>query len=351
MKREPSDAELVAQVLQNHSEAYTQLVERYRDAIYGLVYHYVGDFEEARDLTQETFVKAYLHLAQLQDPRRFGAWLRQIAVNECLMSQRRRRNETSLEEMAARNEEPSTGDEADRIAVRLMVRKALACLSEASRLTVTLFYVDGYTYSDIASFLDVPVSTVRSRLRNARARLRKEMVQMVEETLKGERPDETFGAEVVKQALERAKEAHQRWFKEEFLASCREALDQLDRVPEGEEAYPLRREVFHLLGDAEGSWLGEPSQAVPHYEEALGLAQQSRDRVAEVEALKALYLLHLRHGDFEPAGNRAREAVSRLTDSDDGTARAIARAAQDLSERLPGRWEPAQVDMRWARSL
>lgn len=283
MRRELDDAELVAQVLRGDPEAYTQLVERYRDAIYGLAYHYVGDFEEARDLAQETFIKAYLHLPQLREPGKFGPWLRQIAANECQMHLRKRRDEVSLEELAARNEEPGTDGEAERIALRLMVQKALSCLSDASHLTVTLFYVDGYSYAEIASFLEVPVTTVKSRLRNARARLHKEMMQMVEETLKRERPDEAFAVEVVQQALKRAKKAHRSWAREEFVQSCQEALTQLDTAAWDQQAYPLRQEVLHLLGDAEGSWLGEPLQAASHYEEALRSAREIGDVVGEAQ--------------------------------------------------------------------
>jgi len=62
-------------------EAFGDLVERYRDMVYGLGYHLTRDFESARDLAQEAFVQAYLKLGQLRDPDRFSGWLRQITTN------------------------------------------------------------------------------------------------------------------------------------------------------------------------------------------------------------------------------------------------------------------------------
>src|SRR5205823_4886607 len=171
------DAEIVRAVLEGSIEAYTELVDRYRNMLCGLAFHYLRHFEDARDVAQEAFVQAYLHLGQLREPARFGAWLRQLTVNECRMWQRRRRPAEPLEAI----DPAATAGQGD-VETRLAIRQALGCLSEPSRLTLTLFYFRSYSLQEIADFLGIPLTTVKSRLRHARARLRKEWCEMMEET-------------------------------------------------------------------------------------------------------------------------------------------------------------------------
>jgi RNA polymerase sigma-70 factor (ECF subfamily) len=84
-----NDAELIRRIHQGEAEAYTPLVERYRNLVYGLAYHQLQNFEDARDVTQEVFVRAYLHLDQLREPHKLTSWLRQMTINQCRMSRRR----------------------------------------------------------------------------------------------------------------------------------------------------------------------------------------------------------------------------------------------------------------------
>src|SRR5438445_13044904 len=99
-----NDADLVHRVRQGDADAYTVLVEQYRDAIYGLAFHYLHDFEDARDVAQEAFIQAYLCLDQLRDPERFGPLLRQVTVNRCRMWRRSGWRESLWEEPPERTE-------------------------------------------------------------------------------------------------------------------------------------------------------------------------------------------------------------------------------------------------------
>src|SRR5438552_10896356 len=101
-----NDADLVGRVRQGDADAYSVLVERYRDAIYGLAFHELHDFEDARDVAQEAFIQAITlasrgtrHLDQLRDPERFGPWLRQVTVNRCRSWRRGRWRELPCEEL------------------------------------------------------------------------------------------------------------------------------------------------------------------------------------------------------------------------------------------------------------
>jgi RNA polymerase sigma-70 factor (ECF subfamily) len=187
-----TDEKIVRAVLGGDTEAYTALVDRYRKVVYGLAYHHLRHFEDARDVAQEAFIQAYLHLGQLREPERFGAWLRQLTVNECRMWQRRRRPVEPLDELT-----PAAGGGEDALHTRLAVEQALACLSEANRLTLILFYFRSHSLQEIAEFLEVPVTTIKSRLRNARARLRKEWMRMTEETLSAQTPAADFTHQIM----------------------------------------------------------------------------------------------------------------------------------------------------------
>ena len=95
------DEELVNLTLQGKVEAFSVLVMRYQNGIYGLCYHFLKDFEEAKDVAQETFIRAYTHLPELKEPRRFKGWLRRIAVNLCRMRLRSRASSRRIEKVVS----------------------------------------------------------------------------------------------------------------------------------------------------------------------------------------------------------------------------------------------------------
>ena len=186
-----TDAEIVRRVLAGETQNYALLVRRYQNMVYGLAYHQVRNFEDARDIAQDVFLQAYLRLAQLRVPDRVGPWLRQIALNECRGFRRGRRPE---EPLAAAGQ---SADDTPRVTDRIFVEQALASLTEPSRLTVILFYFHSYSLAEIAEFLGEPATTIKSRLRNARARLQKEIDAMAEDTFKKEALPDDFAEQVV----------------------------------------------------------------------------------------------------------------------------------------------------------
>jgi RNA polymerase sigma factor (sigma-70 family) len=202
------DKELVRRVQDAHDpDAFTELLRRYQGSAYGCAYHHLGEFEAARDAAQEAFVRAYGRIGTLREPERFAVWLRGIVVNECRMYRRRARTlpVVPLSDALA----PVLPDDADRRAERLALRQALSCLTTSTREAVTLFYLDGYSLTEIAAFLGVPASAVKSRLRDARARLRKELREMIEETMRVNPLPPTFAAEVVKRLFRAIEERNQ----------------------------------------------------------------------------------------------------------------------------------------------
>jgi RNA polymerase sigma-70 factor (ECF subfamily) len=182
MSEQRSDAELVAKSLAGVPESFAQLVARYKDAVFGVAFHRLQDFEEARDVTQEAFVKAFQGLGRLRRPTAFANWLYRIAEGTAIDAARRRRGELPLEaatEVAAGSSQSGDG-------VAEQVREALATLPEATRLAVILHYVNGYSHAEVADFLGSTEGAVKTRVSRGKARLREEMAEMVEETLKRE---------------------------------------------------------------------------------------------------------------------------------------------------------------------
>lgn len=186
-----SDADIVQRVRSGDSEAYSLLVERYQNAICGLAYSQLGDFEDARDVAQEAFLQAYLCLEQLHEPDKFAPWLKQATINGCRMWRRRHRVAQLLDDVEM------VTPRLERADTRLAVQEALHCLSPDSRLTLALFHWHSYSLQEIALFLEVPVTTVKSRLHNARARLKKEMMTMIEDTLQQEKPNRDWLRQVM----------------------------------------------------------------------------------------------------------------------------------------------------------
>jgi RNA polymerase sigma-70 factor (ECF subfamily) len=278
------DGALVRETIAGDGSAFSELVSRYRDAACGVAYHYLGSFEEAQDAAQEAFVRAYLRLRQLRDSAKFGSWLRRITATVCVDLLRRRGDRLlSLEEEGARAVS-SVDEDLERLAARMVVREALGRLSERARLAVTLYYINGYSHGEIASFLDAPVSTIRTRLYRAKRKLREEMISMVTDTLHEGRPDPEFTKRVVEEALSRGEEAHTAHATAEALSQYDAALEALDKLTPGAERQRLRMDALWKKGAASQFAPGWP-EAVALYEQALAIAEELRDRERQASML------------------------------------------------------------------
>ena len=177
------DVALIHRVLDGDNTAFTELVNKYQKPVHALVWRKVGDFHIAEEITQDTFLKAYQRLATLKKPQRFASWLYVIAANHCSTWLRKKRLRTqSLEETSSAQLEKATYsgyviEENERTAVetrRETVKKLLAKLQESERTVITLYYFGEMSSVEISAFLGVSENTIRSRLRRAQQRLKKE---------------------------------------------------------------------------------------------------------------------------------------------------------------------------------
>lgn len=151
-------------------QAFSELVSRRQAWIRNLMRRSCGDMALADDLSQQVFLQAWNALPQLQDPARFGPWLKRLAVNVWLQHRRRRDPVRDADEL---RDETAASDDPARIAMDLDT--ALATLEPDPRLCVVLAYHEGMTHDEIASLTDIPLGTVKSHIRRGTRRLREQL--------------------------------------------------------------------------------------------------------------------------------------------------------------------------------
>ena len=152
------DRKIIERVLDGDTEAFNLLVRQWEKPIYNFILRMIGDRDEAMDLCQDAFMKAYRELGTLKDLDRFSAWLYRIAHNTCFSRLRKDQGKTFVEL------EPETRASRMPIESRLAVEKALQELPEDQREVVVLKIFQDLKFEEIAAIQDAPVSTVKSRL-------------------------------------------------------------------------------------------------------------------------------------------------------------------------------------------
>jgi RNA polymerase sigma-70 factor, ECF subfamily len=162
--REIEDLDLIAKARRGDVEAYNVLVSRWEKRVFNYLLRLVSNREDALDVSQETFLKAYQNLRKLDDPARFSAWLFRIAHNEAFSLLRRRKPET---ELAGEPRPRNTGGRMLPVELSLAVESALKRLNEDQREAVLLKVYQGFKFEEMAEILECPVSTVKSRLYTA----------------------------------------------------------------------------------------------------------------------------------------------------------------------------------------
>ena len=165
-----TDEIIVDRALSGDAEAFGEIVRRWERRIFALTYGILGREEEARDATQETFLAAFRNLRGFRGEAKVSSWLHRIAVNQCLTRQRRAkvRKESALED-SPETEFAATVAESPALVVEgrqrmLAVRRALNGLPLELRQIVVMKEFEELTFREIAEVLDLPLSTVKSRL-------------------------------------------------------------------------------------------------------------------------------------------------------------------------------------------
>jgi len=181
------DRELVQRCLENDQEAFRLLLAKYRGPVYGLVRRMIRDEEDARDLAQEAFIRAFKNLVQFDLERKFSSWLFRIANNLCIDHYRKRRLSTvpmtrpgdGGEEETWELPDPSASpaeDFSDRERSRRLVA-AIESLPPGYRVVLVLRHRRDLAYEEIADTLDLPLGTVKARIHRAHKMLKEKLAR------------------------------------------------------------------------------------------------------------------------------------------------------------------------------
>jgi RNA polymerase sigma-70 factor, ECF subfamily len=188
------EMELVRRARRGDLRAYDELVKRYQERIYATVYHMTSNHDDANDLAQESFIKAYQALKSFKGGSSFYTWLYRIAVNKTInfLKQRKNRTHMSLNDLDFNAEhdpdlmalisDKTPRRDADLTELQEKLNAALLKLSDSHRLVVVLHDVQGESHEDIAKIMDCNVGTVRSRLFYARQQLQSYLADYLKTT-------------------------------------------------------------------------------------------------------------------------------------------------------------------------
>ncbi len=177
-----SDEQIVERALGGDIDAFGEIVRRWERKIFALTFGMLGSAEDARDATQETFIAAFRNLAGFRGDAKVSSWLHRIAVNQCITRQRRTRvrPETGIEELLettgesflATSAKASPAHSAEIRERNAAVRKAVLSLPPELRQVVLMKEFEELTFQEIADALQIPLSTVKSRVYTALNQLR-----------------------------------------------------------------------------------------------------------------------------------------------------------------------------------
>jgi len=180
----PVDEEsLVRRARRGDLEAYDELVRRYQERIYATIYHMTSNHEDANDLAQESFVKAFQALKTFKGGSSFYTWLYRIAVNKTINFLKQRKNRTHMSlndldfnaehdpDLVALISDKTPRRDAGLTELQEKLNAAMLKLSEPHRLVVVLHDVQGLSHDEIARIMECNIGTVRSRLFYARQQL------------------------------------------------------------------------------------------------------------------------------------------------------------------------------------
>ena len=190
-KKELTDDLLVQRVQAGDQVAFNLLVTRYQSRVVSLVGRYINDYEEALDVAQESFVKAWRAIGKFRGDSQFYTWLYRIAINTAknFLAARNRRaydnridihdsDDPSLEARIQDVDSPEAVAEGGEVSSAVL--RAVEALPEDLRTAILLREVEGMSYEDIAEKMDCPIGTVRSRLFRARDYIEKEIAALEE---------------------------------------------------------------------------------------------------------------------------------------------------------------------------
>ena len=163
------ERELVARCQRDEEGAFAELVNQYKNLVYGMIYRMVDDRTHVDDLAQEVFLKVHRGLPYFRGDARLSTWIYRIVANVCVQARSARRHTTSSTDMPEPSStDPTFGD----FELRDRIEKAMAQLPDHYRFLIAAHYLQGVQYDALAESLNIPLGTVKTHLYRAKRQLR-----------------------------------------------------------------------------------------------------------------------------------------------------------------------------------
>lgn len=180
-----TDEAAIELVLNGNAQAFSEIVDRYRDFVFGMALRFTGDRSDAQDVSQEIFLRIYGNLHRFNGKSKFSTWLYRISYNLCIdwtRKHRRDRHTAGFEDIGQEIADSRAGPEDAYLEAqrRRELQNAINGLKEKYRNILILFYFQGLAYETIGEILKIPVKTVETRLYRARKQLRSELTGLPE---------------------------------------------------------------------------------------------------------------------------------------------------------------------------
>jgi RNA polymerase sigma-70 factor (ECF subfamily) len=166
-----TDAALIARILRGDPLAERALFDRHVDGVYRIAFRVSGDSDDAADCVQETFVRAFRHLAKFRGDAPFAAWLRTIALKVVFTHGRQAKRFAGTDDAEFLPDERAEASQVNA-GLTARVETTLDAMSDKLRAVFLMYDIDGYSHDEIAGALGIPVGTSKARLSAARALLR-----------------------------------------------------------------------------------------------------------------------------------------------------------------------------------
>jgi len=190
MSTGPNDSEIIGRILQGDQQAYAELVKRYQNFVFTICMRYTSSREDAEEIAQDIFVKAYRNLADFRGDAKFSTWLYTIVNTSCITFLRKKKLDTNSlddERVFARADNIDSGMRANLVEQKskiAMVNKAITLLSSDDAKIITLFYKGEQSLEEIGTILGIEPNTVKVKLHRARQRLKEKMETHFEQEVK-----------------------------------------------------------------------------------------------------------------------------------------------------------------------
>jgi len=178
LSKDASDEVLVEMVKSGSEIAFNELVKRYMKKAHSIAYQFVGNSQDAKDLSQDVFIKIYQSISSFKEGYKFFSWFYRILLNHCINFKKRKYILDDIDELKGHNilkssDETFLDDEINLMELKETVHNAISKLPLRQRKVVILCEIEGFSQNDVSKILNISEGTVRSRLFYAKKRLKK----------------------------------------------------------------------------------------------------------------------------------------------------------------------------------